>query len=252
MFADIAAPIHAVTNLTQAHKHKFKWKQPQSDSFRALKKLLTTEPLLLKFPDDSEPLRLETDASKIGLGGVLFQEINGQRFNLYYHSQLTTKAEQHYDTIESEALAIYKCFERMRPYIQSRPIILFTDHCPLCSMMTKNVKNKRVDRIALLLQEYHIIQVIHVKGRHNCLPDYLSRNPIEVTDELMEIEYGLEVPEPHPHDGDRVSYGSTIADVVGVTTRSAAKKEQAQTTADQSETETEEETDDTDNRKPLE
>ncbi|CAF1688048.1 unnamed protein product, partial [Didymodactylos carnosus] len=42
------------------------------------------------------------------------------------------------------------------------------------------------------------------------------------------------------------------ADVVGVTTRSAAKKEQAQTTADQSETETEEETDDTDNRKPLE
>ncbi|CAF3921013.1 unnamed protein product, partial [Didymodactylos carnosus] len=68
-------------------------------------------------------------------------------------------------------------------------------------------------------------------------------NAIEVTDELMEIEYGLEAPEPHPHDGDRVSYGSTIADVVGVTTRSAAKKEQAQTTADQSETETEEETD---------
>ncbi|CAF4393595.1 unnamed protein product, partial [Didymodactylos carnosus] len=75
---------------------------------------------------------------------------------------------------------------------------------------------------------------------HNCLPDYLSRNPTQVTDELMEIEYGLEVPEPHPHDRDRVSYGFTIADVVGVTTRSAAKKEQAQTTAAQSKMETEE------------
>ncbi|CAF1073931.1 unnamed protein product [Didymodactylos carnosus] len=69
------------------------------------------------------------------------------------------------------------------------------------------------------------------------------QNPnVDVTDELMEIEYGLEVSVPHPHDGDRVSYSSTLADVVGVITRSAAKKEQAQITAGQSETETEEET----------
>ncbi|CAF1356279.1 unnamed protein product [Didymodactylos carnosus] len=105
-----------------------------------------------------------------------------------------------------------------------------------------------IESEALANIKYHITQVIHVKGRHNCLPDDLSRNPIDVTDELMEIEYGLEVPEPHRHDGDRVSYGSKLADVVGVTTSSADNKEQAQATADQSETET----DDTDDSKPQE
>ncbi|CAF1506419.1 unnamed protein product [Didymodactylos carnosus] len=58
--------------------------------------------------------------------------------------------------------------------------------------MNKNVKNVRVDRIANLIQEYDIEQVIHIKGRENCLADYLSRYPGVEDDELNDIEYGLE------------------------------------------------------------
>jgi hypothetical protein len=57
--------------------------------------------------------------------------------------------------------------------------------------MTKTVNNARVDRIANLIQEYNIEQVIHISGRHNCLPDYLSQYPREQDDELFDIEYGL-------------------------------------------------------------
>jgi hypothetical protein len=58
-------------------------------------------------------------------------------------------------------------------------------------MMTKTIPNKRVEKISLLLQEFNIQQIIHIKGRYNCLLDYLSRHPITYNDELIDSEYGL-------------------------------------------------------------
>ncbi|CAF1194496.1 unnamed protein product, partial [Didymodactylos carnosus] len=162
-FATLAAPIHAVTNLTKAHRRNFKWKAAQTKAFNDLKQLLISQPLFLNFPVENKPMILTTDASGIGIGGVLQQEINGQRQNLYYHSQLMTPCERRYSTIEKEALAIYKCITRMRPFLLGRSIIIMTDHCPLCNLMKKNVRNLRVDRIATLIQEYNIEQVIHIK-----------------------------------------------------------------------------------------
>ena len=44
----------------------------------------------------------------------------------------------------------------MRTYLLGRNIILRTDHCPLCYIMEKTVRNARVDRITHLIQEYNI------------------------------------------------------------------------------------------------
>ncbi|CAF1561633.1 unnamed protein product, partial [Rotaria sp. Silwood1] len=108
-FAAIAAPIHAVTNLTKTNKHKFKWGASQSQAFSQLKQLLITFPLFLDFPDDNYPVILTTDASKTGIGGTLQQNINGEIKNLYYHSQVTSPTKRRYDPIELEALAIWLC-----------------------------------------------------------------------------------------------------------------------------------------------
>ena len=191
-FATIAAPIHAVTNLTKNNRHKFYWKFAQAQAFKQLKQILTSAPLFLHFPIVDQPLILTTDASGIGIGGVLQQEVEGKFHNLYYHSQLLTSCERKYSTIEKEALAIYKCFARMRPLLLGRQITIMTDHCPLCHIMIKTVNNARVDRIATLIQEYNIDKVVHINGRRNCLPDYLSRYPREQNDELFDIEYGLD------------------------------------------------------------
>ncbi|CAF4669082.1 unnamed protein product [Rotaria sp. Silwood1] len=190
-FADIAAPIHAVTNLTKSNRRKFKWENPQSEAFRQLKQMLITEPLFLHYPVDHLPLILTTDASDIGIGGVLQQEVNGNIHNLYYHSQLMTTCEKKYSTIEKEALAIYKCLERMRSFVLGRSIIIMTDHCPLCYIMQKSIKNTRVNRITHLIQEYNIDKIVHIQGRYNCLPDYLSRYSKEQDDALFDIDYGL-------------------------------------------------------------
>ena len=190
-FSTIAAPIHSVTNLTKANRHKFHWKYAQSKAFHALKQLLVSKPLFLHFPVDNVPLILTTDASNVGIGGVLQQEIDGQLYNLYYHSQLMTPCEKKYSAIEKEALAIYKCITRMRTFLLGRNIILRTDHCPLCYIMEKTVKNARVDRITHLLQEYNIDKIIHISGRENCLPDFLSRYSNDENDEIFEVDYGL-------------------------------------------------------------
>ncbi|CAF1493696.1 unnamed protein product [Adineta steineri] len=191
-FATVAAPIHEVTNLTKDKRHKFKWQYAQSKAFQELKHMLVSKPLFLNYPIENIPLMLTTDASGIGIGGVLQQEVNGEIHNLYYHSQVMTPCERKYSTIEKEALAIYKCFTRMRTILLGRSIILCTDHCPLCHIMEKTVHNARVERITHLIQEYNIEKVIHIKGRDNCLPDFLSRYSNDTNDELFEVEYGLE------------------------------------------------------------
>ena len=191
-FATTAAPIHAVTNLTKDQRNKFKWSYAQSKAFHELKQMLVTQPLFLHYPVEHTPLILTTDASNLGIGGILQQEVDGELHNLYYHSQLMTPCERKYSTIEKEALAIYKCFARMRTILLGRSIILMTDHCPLCHIMHKTVQNARVDRITHLIQEYNIDQVIHIKGRENCLPDFLSRYANDNADDLFEVEYGLE------------------------------------------------------------
>ncbi|CAF4580050.1 unnamed protein product, partial [Rotaria magnacalcarata] len=44
----------------------------------------------------------------------------------------------------------------------------------------------------MLLQEYNIEKIIHIKGQQNCLADYLSRNPIQSEpEEIFDEDYGI-------------------------------------------------------------
>lgn len=188
-FAKIAAPIHQITNLTKNRRHLFKWGPSQSAAFHQLKTLLSTAPLFLNFPMPGVPLELATDASNIATGGVLYQEIMGVRHNLFYHSKLLSPIEQKYSVPEKEALAIFHCLQRMRTFILGRSVFIHTDHCPICNMLQKPVNNRRIERVANLIQEYQIAGIKHVSGANNCLPDFLSR-PFD--DPLFDIPYGLE------------------------------------------------------------
>ncbi|CAF5055641.1 unnamed protein product, partial [Rotaria sp. Silwood1] len=73
-FASVASPIHSVTNLTRNNRRKFQWKFAQSQAFQRLKQMLVSEPLFLHYPVDDKPIILTTDASGVGIGGVLQQE----------------------------------------------------------------------------------------------------------------------------------------------------------------------------------
>ena len=89
-FATVAAPIHAVTSFTKRDRYKFRWRFVQSRAFHQLKNMLIPEPLFLHYPVPDNPVILKTDASGIGIGGILQQEIDGELHNLYYPSQIMT------------------------------------------------------------------------------------------------------------------------------------------------------------------
>ncbi|CAF3854072.1 unnamed protein product [Rotaria sp. Silwood1] len=129
-FARIAAPLHKVTNKTKHHRHEFKWGPDQQQSFNEFKRLLTTYPLFLEYPDSSTPFVLTTDASNIGIGGILRQDTpNGTKIN-YFKSRMLDDTERKYDTIEQEALAIFWCLSELRSYIDILPQIIAVKHRP--------------------------------------------------------------------------------------------------------------------------
>ena len=181
-FAQLAAPIHRVTNLHKRQSREFIWGPEQVSALHRLKEAISSAPLVLDFPDDDAPLILSTDASDIGIGGVLKQATsNGIRI-IYYHSQVLNAAQRRYSTIEKEALAVTKCVEKLRPYLLGRDFVIETDHCPLCNFHQRGSKNRRVDNGSLILSEYNIQEVRYKKGNRNCDADLASRYPVGLSD----------------------------------------------------------------------
>ncbi|CAF4500057.1 unnamed protein product, partial [Rotaria sp. Silwood2] len=153
-FARIAAPLHKVTNKTKHHRHEFKWGPDQQQSFDEFKRLLTTYPLFLEYPDLSTPFVLTTDASDIGIGGILRQDTpHGTKIN-YFKSRALDDTEH------------------------DSNFIVETDHKPLENFHNKQINNKRVMNWLFKLQDLlpQIIAVKHRAGATNAAADYISRH----------------------------------------------------------------------------
>ncbi|CAF4388613.1 unnamed protein product [Rotaria sp. Silwood2] len=177
-FAHIAAPLHKVTNKPKARRHEFFWGLEQQAAFNEFKHILTTYPLFLEFPDLSTSFVLTTDASDIGIGGILRQDTpHGTKIN-YFKSRMLNDIERRYDTFEKEALAIYWCLTELRSYIGDSDIVVETDHKPLENFHKKQINNKRVMNWLFKLQDIlpQIVAVKYRKGANNTAADYISRH----------------------------------------------------------------------------
>jgi hypothetical protein len=96
-YFEIAVPL---TNLTKK-SHPWVWTGLCQDAFEMLKQKLTEAPLLCT-SDESLPYEVVTDASNLGLGGVVLQE--GQP--VAFESRKLNDAELNYQTTEKEMLAV--------------------------------------------------------------------------------------------------------------------------------------------------
>lgn len=78
--------------------------------------------------DPNAYTEVHTDASSIGIGGVLLQtQKDGKLHPICFYSRKTTSDEAKYPSIELEALAIVKTLERFRPYLLGVKFIIRTD-----------------------------------------------------------------------------------------------------------------------------
>ena len=150
------------------------------EAFRRSKAVLTSYPIL-QSPNYNKPFKIATDASDIGVGAVLIQEDStGIDHPVAFFSKKLNHAQRKYSTIEREALSLLLAYEHFEVYLSScrDPIKIFTDHNPIVFINRFKNKNKRLTRWSLYFQDKNI-EIHHVKGKENVVPDSLSRMPVD-------------------------------------------------------------------------
>ena len=170
-FADIAKPLSDVTS--NKSPNIVQWGQAQESAFQELKTCLSKQPVL-QILDFKKEMVVQTDASDTGLGAVLLQEKDGLLHPVRYLSRKLKKAERNYSTIEKECLAIVWAIEKLRVFLYGREFVLLTDHQPLTFINQTKIKNGRVMRWSLFLQDWSF-RMQSIKGVDNLIADYLSR-----------------------------------------------------------------------------
>lgn len=90
------------------------WADKQEQAFRLRKSRLVTRQVLAIY-DHSAETELHTDASKLGIGGILLQRPQGSTDSLKpvaYYSRQTTPEENNFHSYELETLAVVCALKR--------------------------------------------------------------------------------------------------------------------------------------------
>jgi transposase InsO family protein len=169
-FAKIAIPL---TKLTKKET-TWRWGESQQEAFEKLKHACITEPVLVAFRS-GEPLRFETDASDLAMGGAALQERDGKWHPIAYYSKKFSSAEERYDVHDKELLAIVYALEHWRVYAEScSDLTIFTDHKNLTHFTTTKQLNRRQVRWSEMLGQYQF-KIVYTPGKDNGRADALSR-----------------------------------------------------------------------------
>lgn len=179
-YANIASPL---INLTRKGV-PFLWTIECETAFETLKMYLTSEEHVLALPQFDREFRIEADASKFGLGGVLSQSKDNKKDKngkitksfrpIAYFSKHLSKTESNYSASERELLAIVLSVEHFKQYLYGRHFTILTDHEPLKFLTVTDVPAPRLARLLRRLNIYNYT-IEYRAGKQNGNADALSR-----------------------------------------------------------------------------
>lgn len=166
----------------------FQWGPAQQEAFDRVKWEVCNN--AVSGGNENLQYHLATDASKTGLGAVLFQiqdtpvGTNSSALTLekesviMYMSFILTDTETRYTTTEREVLALVRALEECRWLVlgSKYDIKAYTDHQAMLSIMSGNDAHHRIARWQYKLSEYPL-DIVHVPGKELVVADGLSRIP---------------------------------------------------------------------------
>ena len=190
---DLAMVEGPLRQLDRAHV-SFIWTDVHQRAFEEIKTILTG-PLVLRNFDSARPTRLETDASRLGLGFALLQqdpETNNWHL-IQCGSRGLTDPESRYAVCELEMLSICWSLIKSRHWILGYDDLeVVTDHSSLVGVFNKQISelnNPRLIRLRERCLEF-TFRVTWRRGVLNQLADMLSRFPVwPPNDELADPNF---------------------------------------------------------------
>ena len=141
-------------------------------------------PPVLVFTDFKKPFRLETDASKEGLGAVLLQESDDRQYHLVAFASRELKGgepKNHSSKLEFLALK-WAVTEQFREYLQYQPFTVRIYNNPLTYILTTLNLDALGHCWVAALAGYNM-KLEYLKGSDNKVADALSRVSTQKLDE---------------------------------------------------------------------
>jgi hypothetical protein len=170
---NLSTIVEPILNLTRKNI-KFEWSKECEEAFIKLRNILLSD-LVLRQPDYTERFVLETDASNVGLGAILSQELEGTRNPIAFASRKMIPAEKNYSISEKEMLAALWGMEHFQYFLRGKEFELITDHRALQALNTKGeIKSARIQRWTERLQNFSF-SVTYKQGKEIPHVDALSR-----------------------------------------------------------------------------
>jgi len=166
-------------------KVKIKWeKEDEALSAFIDVKQMVNDIQKLFFIDEHSDVHLCTDASKKGIGGYLYQLVDGKEIPIAFYSKSLNAQEKNWGVPELEGYAIFACFRHWDYLLRDAHTHVHTDHKNL--VYIRDTGSEKVIRWKMHLQEYSF-DVDYLPGVDNPIADYWSRNEAAEVDDY-EIE----------------------------------------------------------------
>ena len=144
------------------------------EAVRILKDKIQSAPMLV-FPDFDKQFLLEMDASEKGLGAVLSQKQDDERYHpVTFGSRSLTSAEKNYHSLKLEFLALkWNVMEHFKEYLAYAPFVVRMDNNPLMYVLTTPNLDATGHRWVGMLAPFEFA-LEYQKGADNGAADALS------------------------------------------------------------------------------
>ena len=116
-------------------------------------------------------MTLHTDASDYGVGGYLFQTIDGVNQPIAFVSKSLTSAQLQWSVIQKEAYGIYYSCMYLESLLRDRPFTIRRDHRNL--LFIKQSSNRMIVRGYMALSEL-TFNIKFISGEDNGIADSMS------------------------------------------------------------------------------
>ena len=168
--SSIVKPLHALI-LDYDKTRKITWNTEAVTAFHLVKHEVSLCPTL-HYLDDTSPIFLHTDASDYGIGGYLFQLVDGKEHPIAFHSRSFSKPQLRWSVPQKEGFGIYDSVTKLSVLLQGREFTLRTDHRNL--LFIKHNSNPMIVRWYMALSEFSFT-LEFISGSDNGIADWMSR-----------------------------------------------------------------------------